>query len=87
VKAELRGCCFRFNLDEIRHTDGATRQLVRQRTLVVDVADHGNVALNAVLRRNGFAKEGLSRRYLKINGRWRDHERWAILKEDWLAKR
>jgi len=39
----------------------------------------------AVLRRNGFAKEGLSRRYLKINGRWRDHERWAILKEDWLA--
>ena len=38
----------------------------------------------AVLRRNGFAKEGFSRRYLKINGRWRDHERWAILKEDWL---
>ena len=41
----------------------------------------------AVLKRNGFAKEGLSRRYLKINGRWRDHERWAILKEDWLAKK
>ena len=41
----------------------------------------------AVLRRNGFAKEGFSRRYLKINGRWRDHERWAILKEDWLAKK
>ena len=40
-----------------------------------------------VLRRNGFAKEGFSRRYLKINGRWRDHERWAILKEDWFAKR
>ena len=41
----------------------------------------------AVLRRNGFVKEGFSRRYLKINGRWRDHERWAILKEDWLAKK
>jgi [ribosomal protein S5]-alanine N-acetyltransferase len=38
----------------------------------------------AVLRRNGFTKEGFSRRYLKINGRWRDHERWAILKEDWI---
>ena len=37
----------------------------------------------AVLRRNGFAKEGFSRRYLKINGRWRDHERWAIIVEDW----
>jgi ribosomal-protein-alanine N-acetyltransferase len=37
----------------------------------------------AVLKRNGFAKEGFSRRYLKIGGQWRDHERWAILKEDW----
>jgi ribosomal-protein-alanine N-acetyltransferase len=37
----------------------------------------------AVLQRNGFVMEGLSRRYLKINGRWRDHERWAIIKEDW----
>jgi ribosomal-protein-alanine N-acetyltransferase len=27
----------------------------------------------------GFAKEGYSRRYLKIGGRWRDHERWAIV--------
>lgn len=34
----------------------------------------------AVLKRNGFAKEGFSRRYLKIGGQWRDHERWAILK-------
>jgi ribosomal-protein-alanine N-acetyltransferase len=40
----------------------------------------------AVLKRNGFAKEGFSRRYLKIAGRWRDHERWAILKEDWKPK-
>ena len=37
----------------------------------------------AVLKRNGFAKEGFSRRYLKIGGKWRDHERWAIVKEDW----
>ena len=46
-----------------------------------------NLASIAVLQRNGFTKEGFSRRYLKVGGRWRDHERWAILKEDWLARK
>ena len=46
-----------------------------------------NRASIAVLKRSGFVKEGLSRRYLKISGKWRDHERWAILKEDWTARR
>jgi len=39
--------------------------------------------LGLVVKKLGFHCEGLSRRYLKINGRWRDHERWAILAEDW----
>lgn len=30
-----------------------------------------------------FAREGYSRRYLKIGGRWRDQERWALLREVW----
>jgi len=33
----------------------------------------------ALVRACGFTKEGYSPRYLKIGGRWRDHERWAIL--------
>ena len=37
----------------------------------------------ALVRAAGFAREGYSRRYVKIAGRWRDHERWAMLSEDW----
>jgi ribosomal-protein-alanine N-acetyltransferase len=38
-----------------------------------------NVASIALVQACGFTKEGYSPRYLKIGGRWRDHERWAIL--------
>ncbi len=27
----------------------------------------------------GFECEGYSPRFLRIDGRWRDHERWALL--------
>jgi len=42
-----------------------------------------NAASIALVRRARFSCEGLSRRYVKIGGRWRDHERWALLAEDW----
>jgi [ribosomal protein S5]-alanine N-acetyltransferase len=37
-----------------------------------------NRASIALVKRCGFEREGYSPRYLKIGGRWRDHERWAI---------
>ncbi len=39
----------------------------------------GNVASIALVRACGFHKEGYSPKYLKIRGRWRDHERWALV--------
>jgi ribosomal-protein-alanine N-acetyltransferase len=34
-----------------------------------------------------FKREGTARGFLKIGNRWRDHERWALLKEDWRNAR
>jgi ribosomal-protein-alanine N-acetyltransferase len=42
----------------------------------IQLENHASVAL---VRACGFVQEGYSERYLKIRGRWRDHERWAIL--------
>jgi len=46
-----------------------------------DIQPH-NRRSRALARACGFVCEGLSRRMVKICGRWRDHERWVILAED-----
>ena len=43
----------------------------------------GNVASIKLVRRCGFTREGFSPNYLKIGGRWRDHERWAVRADNW----
>ncbi|MFL6067148.1 MAG: GNAT family N-acetyltransferase [Gaiellaceae bacterium] len=45
-----------------------------------------NDASRRLVERAGFGYEGYSPRYLKIGGRWRDHERWAITREDWKPR-
>ena len=41
-----------------------------------------NLASIVLVQKCGFVREGLSRRLLKVRGRWMDHERWALLSED-----
>lgn len=76
---------------------GLMRQAVRQ-VVTRAFRDYGlhrleadvqpdNAASRALVRELGFRLEGYSPRYLKIAGRWRDHERWAITAGEWRARR
>jgi ribosomal-protein-alanine N-acetyltransferase len=43
----------------------------------------GNAPSIALVKRLGFKLEGFSPRYLYVSGGWRDHERWAVLSDEW----
>lgn len=44
-----------------------------------------NRASKRLLRKCGFVREGLAREFAHVAGRWRDHERWALLAKDFRA--
>ena len=46
-----------------------------------------NKASTRLVRALGFRHEGRSPSYLKIANRWRDHDRWALLADDWPKSR
>lgn len=57
----------------------------RLHRIEADIQPHNEPSISLV-KRAGFTLEGYSRRLVKIAGKWRDHERWAILAEDWSKK-
>lgn len=46
-----------------------------------------NEASRGVAMKVGMRLEGVSARFLRINGRWQDHERWAITAEEFVVGR
>jgi len=49
-------------------------------------AKPGNRRSIALVEGLDFRREGKARGFLKIGNRWRDHERWALLKEEWRLR-
>lgn len=47
----------------------------------------GNQRSRDLAVRCGFRMEGFSPRYLKVGTQWCDHERWAILDDEWRSQR
>lgn len=46
----------------------------------------GNERSRTLARRNGLRLEGYSPRLVLIDGEWRDHERWAVLADEWRGR-
>ncbi len=44
----------------------------------------GNFSSIRVVEKLGFEFEGCSKQYLKINGRWEDHNRYALINTDYI---
>jgi ribosomal-protein-alanine N-acetyltransferase len=46
-----------------------------------------NIASIKLVAKAGFTKEGYSKSYLRVGGtEWKDHERWAIVNNQWQEK-
>jgi ribosomal-protein-alanine N-acetyltransferase len=44
-----------------------------------------NEASLRMIRRLGFRRDDSSLRYLRVGGHWRDHERWALTRDQWSS--
>ena len=95
VKGPFQSCYLGFGLDAefqghglmwqalLRSLDYVLRDLGLNR--VMANYEPGNTRSGRLLRSLGFEREGYARRYLKLNGRWKDHVLTSLVADDYLA--
>lgn len=89
IKGAFKSCYLGYKLSEKHVSKGYMKEALRAvieygfNTLGLHRIEANVMPTNkpsiAVVKGLGFSEEGLSRKYLKINGKWEDHLRFAVI--------
>ncbi|TKI72854.1 GNAT family N-acetyltransferase [Lysinibacillus mangiferihumi] len=89
VRGVLQSCILGYKLDKEELNKGLITEGIKKAIIVVfdELKIHRieapimpiNMASIKVVSKLGFENEGLSKKYIKVNGKWEDHTRWALI--------
>lgn len=92
IKGPFKSCFLAYQMDELENGKGYATEAVRSGIDYIfnEMKLHRteanviprNTASIRVVEKLGFAFEGLSKKYLQINGVWEDHNRYVLLNDD-----
>jgi ribosomal-protein-alanine N-acetyltransferase len=92
IMGPFKSCFMGYRIDEKENSKGYATEAIKEvirygfEKLGLHRIEANIIPRNAasvrVAEKNGFVYEGLSRRYLKINGIWEDHMHYVILNEE-----
>lgn len=89
VRGVLQSCILGYKLDKDEINKGLITEGMKRAINVVfdELKLHRieapimpiNTASIKVVSKLGFENEGLSKKYIKVNGKWEDHMRWSLI--------
>lgn len=92
VRGVLQSCIMGYKLDKDEINKGLITEALTKAVQVVfeELKLHrieapimpNNMASIKVVSKLGFENEGLSKKYIQVNGQWEDHFRWALITGD-----
>ena len=87
----FQSCFLGYKLDEAEINQGKITEALKKIIEIAFKEYHlhrieanimpGNIRSLKVIKKLGFTEEGLSRKYLKINGKWEDHLHFVLLND------